>query len=79
MDKRMTNASYVIEIDPETQLPLSIRMTVLAGRRGATIWRKNKIVGGEHVVFNFDYKLSDFNEVEPLEIPAGARRMLASR
>ena len=79
MDKTTTNASYIVEIDPKSQLPLSIRMQVLAGKKGATEKKGKKIVGGEHVVFDFVYRLSKFDEIEPLKIPREAQVLLASR
>lgn len=73
----MTNASYVIEVDPETRLPVSIQMTVLAGRRGGTEWKDDRILGGEHVAFHFKYVLESFDKLEPFEIPPEAGRALA--
>ena len=75
----MTNASYIIEVDPETDLLVSIKMTVLAGRRGATEWQGKKITGGEHVAFHFKYTFSDYDKVEPLKIPPEAWKLLAKR
>ena len=75
----MTNAYYEIEIDHETQLPTSIRMTVLTGRRGSTITKGKKIVGGEHVAFHFNYALSDFGAEKAPSIPPEANRILTKR
>ena len=47
----MTNAFYEIEIDPETALPIRIKVTALTGRKGKTRRKGNKIVGGEHAAF----------------------------
>lgn len=79
MDKRITNASYTVEVDPRTQVPVGIRMTVLAGRKGATELNKTTIVGGEHVAFHFEYTLSAFDEVDPLRIPPQAQKLLMRR
>lgn len=79
MDKRLTNASYLIEVDPETELPVSISMTVLAGKRGSTEKKGRVIVGGEHVAFHFEYRLSDFGKVDGFKIPRAAQKLLASR
>ena len=67
----MTNAFYEIEIDPETSLPIRIKVTALTGRKG------NRIVGGEHAAFHFEYKLSDFGKVEAPKMPRNAQRVLA--
>jgi hypothetical protein len=79
LDKKLTNAFYEIEIDRQTSLPVKIRLTVLSGQRGKTLAKGQKIVGGEHVAFHFEYSLSEFNEVKPPEIPADAQKLLASR
>ena len=77
LDKRMTNAFYEIEIDPKTELPKTIGITILTGRRGETKFENKRIVGGRHVVFRFEYSLSGFGEAEDLEIPRAARKLLA--
>jgi hypothetical protein len=77
MDKTLTNAYYEFDIDEKTLLPRRIRMTVLAGRRGATEKEGRKIVGGEHVAFHFTYLLKDYGKVKRLEIPREAARLLA--
>ena len=76
-DKTTTNAWYDIEIDPETVLPVKIEVTVLTGRKGATLSKGDKIVGGEHVAFHFSYALSKFDDVEQPTIPAEAGKVLA--
>lgn len=78
MDKRLTNAYYEFDIDEKTLLPKRIRMTILAGRRGATEKKGRRIVGGEHVAFHFTYYFKDYDEVEKLEIPREAHRLLTS-
>jgi len=60
----MTNAFYEIEIDPETSLPIRIKVTALTGRKGKTRRKGNKIIGGEHAAFHFEYKLSEFGKVK---------------
>ena len=79
LDKSVTNAMYEIEIDPETVLPVRIHVTVLTGRRGTTEMEGKKITGGEHVAFHFEYRLEKFGELDRLEIPSDARRLLARR
>lgn len=79
MDKSATNAYYDIEVDPKTSLPLRIRLTVLTGKRGTTVVKKGKIIGGDHVAFHFEYSLSDYGKVERPKIPAAAKKLLASR
>ena len=77
MDKTITNSWYDIEIDPATQLPVSIRVVILTGSRGGTEAKGKKIMGGEHVAFHFTYKLSDFGKVEKPVVPPEAARLLA--
>ncbi len=79
MDKTATNAFYVIEVDHETKLPKGITLTVLTGRKGDTIVKGGRIVGGDHVAFHFEYTISNYEKVEAPEIPAAARKLLASR
>ena len=79
MDKTLTNAYYEFDIDEKTLLPTRIRMTVLAGSKGTTVRKGNKIVGGEHVAFHFTYSLEDFGKVKRLEIPREALKLIASR
>ena len=77
-DKTLTNAFYEIEIDPETVLPVRIKVTALTGRKGATVAKDKKIVGGEHAAFHFEYKLSKFGKVDPPKVPPEAMKVLAS-
>ena len=77
MDKTVTNASYEIEIDPETQLPVSIKVLILTGARGQTEAVGKKIVGGNHVAFHFRYELSQFGKLKKPTIPPEAQRLLA--
>ncbi len=76
-DKTLTNAFYEIEIDPETVLPVRIKVTALTGRKGETRADGKKIIGGEHAAFHFVYELSDYGEVKPPEVPKAAARLLA--
>jgi len=76
-DKTLTNAFYEIEIDPDTNLPVRIKVTALTGRRGTTEAKGKKIVGGEHAAFHFEYRLSDFGKVEKPEVPHEAAKVLA--
>ena len=75
-DKTATNAVYDVEIDPETLLPVNVRVLLLTGQKGATVTKKGRIVGGDHVAFYFDYALSDFGQTK-IDMPLGARRALA--
>ncbi len=77
VDKTIANAYYEFLIDDETLLPKRIRVTVLTGRKGGTEKEGKKIVGGEHVVFQFSYALKKFGKVERPEIPAPAKKLLA--
>lgn len=71
-DKTATNATYDIEIDPETLLPLKLRVLLLTGQKGTTITKKGNIVGGDHVAFYFDYELSEFNTTK-MDMPRAAQ------
>ena len=76
VDKTITNAFYEITFDTKTNLPKNIRLTVLTGRRGATEKEGQKIKGGEHVAFHFEYSFSDYNKILPPQIPVEAQRLL---
>jgi hypothetical protein len=76
-DKTLTNAYYEIEIDPETMLPVRIKITALTGRRGTTRAKGKTIVGGEHAAFHFEYALSDFGKVKAPDMPNEAAKVLA--
>jgi hypothetical protein len=79
VDKTVTNAYYDVEIDPRTSLPVSIRLTVLTGKKGATEEKNGKIVGGDHVAFHFEYSLTEFDKPEVPDIPDDAMKLLALR
>ena len=79
LDKTTTNAYYEIEIDPSTQLPRSVKLLVLTGRRGETETKDKKIVGGKHVAFHFVYELSHFGKLKKPSIPSEAQKVLAKR
>lgn len=77
LDKNITNAWYEIEIEPSSQLPVSIKMVILAGQKGATESKGRKITGGKHVAFHFAYALSEFGKVQRPEVPREAQKLLA--
>ena len=74
----MTNAFYEIEIDPETSLPIRIKVTALTGRKGKTRRKGSKIIGGEHAAFHFEYTLSEFGKVAAPKMPRSAQKVLAN-
>ena len=76
-DKTATNAYYDIQIDPETQLPKRMRILLLTGQKGLTEVKNNKIVGGDHVAFHFEYELSEFGR-KAGSIPPKAKKILDS-
>ncbi len=77
-DKSLANAFYEIEIDPASQLPVSIKILLLAATKGETeINKQKKIVGGKHVAFHFTYALSDFGKIEKPSVPREAQKLLA--
>ena len=75
-DKTATNAYYDVDIDPETVLPVKIRVLLLTGQKGRTITKNNRIVDGDHVAFYFNYDLADFNKTK-VDMPISARKALA--
>jgi hypothetical protein len=78
LDKSLTNAYYEIEIDPETELPVRLKVVLLAAIRGETESdRQKKITGGRHIAFHFEYKLGQFGKIEKPDIPFEAMRLLA--
>lgn len=77
LDKTLTNAYYEIEINPKTQLPVSMYMVILCGARGGTEAKGKQITGGSHVSFLFKYEISDFGKVEKPQIPLPAQKLLA--
>jgi hypothetical protein len=79
LDKTISNCYYEIEIDPQTQLPVNIKMLVLTGTRGGTESKNKKITGGKHVSFQFEYQLSEFGNVAEPKLPLEAQKVLARR
>jgi len=77
VDKTITNSWYEIEIDPATQLPVSIHVAILTASKGGTEAKDKKIVGGEHVAFHFRYELSNFGKVEKPAVPPEAVKLLS--
>ncbi len=78
VDKTITNAAYEIEIDPATQLPVSIKFDLLTAQKGGETEAKGrKITGGKHVAFHFIYDLSDFGKLTKPTIPPEAMKLLA--
>lgn len=74
-DKTATNAYYDVQLDPKTQMPTHMRVLLLTGQKGATKIKNKKIVGGDHVAFHFEYKLSQFGRKQET-IPTDAQAML---
>ena len=52
-----------------------MRVLLLTGQKGATKIKNKKIVGGDHVAFHFEYKLSQFGRKQET-IPTDAQAML---
>ena len=75
----MTNAFYEIEIDHKTSLPKTIRLVVLTGTRVETEMKGDKVAGGRHVAFHFNYELSSFGKLKAPTIPADAQKLLAKK
>ncbi len=76
VDKTLTNAYYEIDIDPSSQLPVSMKVVILTGTTGGTQKKGNTIVGGRHAVFNFYYTISDFGKVAKPDVPPEAMKLL---
>ena len=78
-DKSVTRCSFEIDIDPATQLPRSIQMTVLSGVRGATSEEakgdKSFAEGIEHVAFHFSYDINT-NETVKFKVPRAAAKLM---
>jgi hypothetical protein len=80
VDKTITNAYHEIEIDPDTQLPVHIKVVILTGTKGGNTEAKGKsIVGGKHVAFHFDYSLSEFGKLQKPTIPPEVMKMLVKK
>jgi len=78
LDKSLTNASYEIEIDPATRLPVRLKVLLLAAIKGSTETDKAKrITGGKHLSFHFEYSLGEFGKIEKPKIPPEAQRLLS--
>jgi len=82
LDKSFDNAFYEFWIDPETQLPTRIRYLVFVAPLGQRkekepVVEKQTIAGGKHYVFHFDFHLSNFGELKPLEMPRHAQKLLS--
>ena len=77
VDKTITNAHYEIVIDPTTQLPRSISVTILTGTKGGTETKGKAITGGRHVAFHFRYDLSEFGKLKKPTVPPEAQKLLA--
>ena len=74
VDKTNVQTIYEIDIDLETQLPKSVKMSVLTGVRGS---EKGKEIGsGEHVAFHFNYRFDSIGEVESFDVPKPAQKLL---
>ena len=81
LGKSFDNAFYEFWIDPQTGIPTRIRYLVFVAPLGPQketppILDEQMIVGGKHYVFHFDFHLSKFGELEPLQIPPEARKLL---
>ena len=79
-DKSVTRCFLDIDVDPETELPRSIQMTVLTGVRGATDagekGDKSFADGVEHVAFHFDYSIETPEDAVRFEIPREAAKLM---
>jgi hypothetical protein len=77
VDKTITNAYYVIDIDRKSQRPVSVQFVVMTGEKGGTEAKGKKITGGRHVVFMFEYKLGDYDQLKAPTLPPEAAKLLA--
>ena len=79
-DKSVTRCFLDIDVDPKTELPRSIQMTVLTGVRGATDGdekgEKSFAEGVEHVAFHFDYAIETPSDAVRFEIPREAAKLM---
>jgi len=78
-DKTVTSCTFEIDLNPETQLPRSIKMTVLTGVRGATGEKpkrdKSFNEGVEHVAFHFNYGIETADQIA-FKIPREAMKLI---
>lgn len=72
MDKRRGQIEYEIEIDRSSNLPTAIRMLVLTGVRDTG----DATNDGQHVVFQFDWTITDVNALEPFSMPRSILKLL---
>ena len=77
VDKQITNAYFLIDVDRKTQRPVSMQMVILTGEKGSTEAKGKKITGGRHVAFLFNYKLSEYDTLKRPVIPPEAAKLLA--
>jgi hypothetical protein len=79
-DKTVTRCFLDIDLDPKTQTPRSIHMTVLTGVKGATgetpKGDKSFEEGIEHVAFHFAYTIDTGAQVPRFEIPKDAAKLM---
>ena len=81
LDKSFDNAFYEITIDPKTELPLRIQYVVLVAPSGVLaeerpVIENQRIVGGRHYVFHFDFSFSKFGELKTPKIPKAVASLL---
>lgn len=77
-DRQLANLTLTIEFDPKTNLPERLRATLLAARiraNGKTLVEDERIVGGEHTVVRFSYRLSRFGKAR-IDIPSAVLKAL---
>ena len=78
MDATVSRAIYEIKIDHETNLPTSIKLSILTAVRSGDGKKKDKSLetNKEHVAFHLNYRLQQFGEVAKFEIPKDAAKLL---
>ena len=78
MDKTVSDGYLLIDLDREHRFPVSIRMVITAGIKGAEDptepWNADKVA--EHIVFDHLYRLGGFEGVERFVVPLDARKLL---
>ena len=73
VDKTISRCFLTIDLNPLTQFPEKIKLTVLTGVKGN---EDKTLEKEEHVAFHFEYKISRRNEVARFDVPKRAFKLM---
>ena len=77
VDKTVSSCFIEVDVDLDTDMPKSIKMTVLTGVRGGGKASDGTSFGdNEHVAFHFDYELNAKKNVSRFSIPREAQKLM---